>query len=99
MQRRTAGAREQVLAPGVHDCPPETVPDRFDDLARYAALDPDMPQSMLRTPRTASRNSSDSGPSRPAASPEQPSPRTTRESAHDDAVSLSQTGVQSPLTG
>ncbi len=44
VQRRAAGAREQVLSTGVHDCSPGTVPERFDALlARYAALDPQHP--------------------------------------------------------
>lgn len=44
VRRRAASAREQVLSTGVHDCSPETVPDRFDALlARYAALDAEHP--------------------------------------------------------
>ena len=44
VQCRAAGAREQVLSTGVHDCSPGTVPERFDALlARYAALDPQHP--------------------------------------------------------
>lgn len=44
VQRRAASAREQVLSTGVHDCSPETVPDRFDALlARYAALEVEHP--------------------------------------------------------
>jgi hypothetical protein len=39
LQRRSAGTQEQLLATGVPDCSPATVPGRFDALLeRYAAL-------------------------------------------------------------
>ena len=44
VQRRAAGAREQVLSTGVPDCSPGTMPERFDALlARYATLDAQHP--------------------------------------------------------
>ena len=47
VQRHAASAREQVLSTGVHDCSPETVPDRFDALlARYAALEVEHPSHL-----------------------------------------------------
>lgn len=40
LQRRVAGFRDQVVATGVADCSPATVPERFDRLIdRYARLD------------------------------------------------------------
>jgi hypothetical protein len=47
VQRRSAGLREELLATGLPDCSPATVPNRFDALlARYAALDVQHPSHL-----------------------------------------------------